>query len=64
MCEFRNAFPEGKAFEYEVGSIETLRRIVEQDNGITIIPELALLDLNAQQQKLVRYFNALAPYDK
>jgi len=61
LCELRSALPEGKAFEYEAGSVETLRRMVEQDNGITIIPELATLDLAAKQQKLVRYFDAPAP---
>lgn len=61
LCELRSALPEGKAFAYEAGSIETLRRMVEQDNGITILPELATLDLSGKQQKLVRYFNAPAP---
>ncbi|WP_026462306.1 hydrogen peroxide-inducible genes activator [Adhaeribacter aquaticus] len=61
LCELRSALPDGKAFEYEAGSIETLRRMVEQDNGVTIIPELATLDLSPKQQKLVRYFDAPAP---
>jgi LysR family hydrogen peroxide-inducible transcriptional activator len=61
LCELRNTLPEGRAFEYEAGSIETLRRMVEQDNGVTIIPELAALDLSPKQQKLVRYFDAPAP---
>jgi LysR family transcriptional regulator, hydrogen peroxide-inducible genes activator len=61
LCELRNALPAGRAFEYEAGSIETLRRMVEQDNGVTIIPELATLDLSAKQQKLVRYFDAPPP---
>ncbi|MDB5262804.1 MAG: transcriptional regulator, LysR family [Adhaeribacter sp.] len=61
LCELRSALPEGKAFEYEAGSIETLRRMVEQDNGITIIPELATLDFSAKQQMLVRYFDQPAP---
>lgn len=61
LCELRSTLPEGRAFEYEAGSIETLRRMVEQDNGVTIIPELATLDFTARQQKLVRYFDAPAP---
>ena len=31
-------------FEYEAGSIETLRRMVDLNDGITIIPELATFD--------------------
>jgi LysR family hydrogen peroxide-inducible transcriptional activator len=61
LCELRSTLPEGRAFEYEAGSIETLRRMVEQDNGVTIIPELATLDLSAKQQKLVRYFDSPPP---
>jgi len=61
LCSLRSKLPEGKAFEYEAGSIETLRRLVEQDNGVTIIPELATLHLSAKQQKLVRYFEAPVP---
>lgn len=61
LCELRKASPVGRSFEYEAGSIETLRRMVEQDNGVTILPELALLDLSAKQQKLVRYFDAPPP---
>lgn len=62
LCELRNAaLTEGKSFEYEAGSIETLRRMVEKDNGVTIIPELATLDLSPKQQKLVRYFDAPPP---
>jgi LysR family hydrogen peroxide-inducible transcriptional activator len=30
-------------------------------NGITILPELALADLTAQQQKMVRHFKAPVP---
>lgn len=61
LCELRNALPGNRSFEYEAGSIETLRRMVEQDNGMTIIPELATLELSAKQQQLVRYFDAPAP---
>jgi len=61
LCALHSALPEGKAFEYEAGSIETLRRLVEQDNGVTIIPELATLNLSAKQLKLVRYFEVPAP---
>jgi len=43
-------------FEYEAGSIETLRRMVELNEGITILPELATLDMAAKQSQLVRHF--------
>ncbi|HEY4149190.1 MAG TPA: LysR substrate-binding domain-containing protein, partial [Chitinophagaceae bacterium] len=48
-------------FEYEAGSIETLRRMVELNEGITILPELATLDMVAKQSQLVRHFKRPAP---
>ncbi|MBC7949481.1 MAG: LysR family transcriptional regulator [Chitinophagaceae bacterium] len=61
LCELQKASKEGQAFEYEAGSIETLRRMVELTDGITILPELATMDLNATQQKQVRQFRRPAP---
>lgn len=41
---------------YRLGSMETFMRMVESGQGITIIPELALDQLNTCQQELVRPF--------
>lgn len=41
---------------YSLGSIETFMRMVEAGQGITFIPELALLQLNECQKTLVRPF--------
>jgi LysR family hydrogen peroxide-inducible transcriptional activator len=41
---------------YRLGSLETFMRMVESKNGITFIPELATLQLSAEQKKLVRPF--------
>lgn len=61
LCELRKASLEGSHFEYEAGSIETLRRMVELNDGITILPELATLDMAAKQLQLVRHFKRPAP---
>jgi len=61
LCELRKASAEGGHFDYEAGSIETLRRLVEQHDGITILPELATLDLTNKQLQLVRHFKQPAP---
>jgi len=61
LCELRKASVEGGNFDYEAGSIETLRRLVEQNDGITILPELATLDLTGKQLQLVRHFKNPAP---
>jgi LysR family hydrogen peroxide-inducible transcriptional activator len=41
---------------YRLGSLETFMRMVESGNGITFIPELAVYQLNKEQQELVRPF--------
>jgi LysR family transcriptional regulator, hydrogen peroxide-inducible genes activator len=61
LCELRRSSDAASHFEYEAGSIETLRRMVELDDGITILPELATIDLAAKQMNLVRHFRKPAP---
>jgi LysR family hydrogen peroxide-inducible transcriptional activator len=61
LCELRKASKEGSHFDYEAGSIETLRRMVELNDGITILPELAITDLSSKQMQLVRHFKRPAP---
>jgi len=39
---------------FESGSLETLKNLVEQNLGYTLIPELAALQLTGRQQKLLR----------
>lgn len=41
---------------YQLGSLETFMRMVESNNGITFIPELATLQLSKEQTELVRPF--------
>ncbi len=61
LCELRKASKEGSHFDYEAGSLETLRRMVELNDGITILPELAAMDLSRRQLELVRHFKRPAP---
>ncbi|MFM9908771.1 MAG: LysR substrate-binding domain-containing protein [Chitinophagaceae bacterium] len=61
LCELRKASETGSHFDYEAGSIETLRRMVELNDGITILPELTTLDLSAKQMQLIRQFKKPAP---
>jgi LysR family hydrogen peroxide-inducible transcriptional activator len=61
LCELQKAGREGNFFEYEAGSIETLRRMVELNDGITILPELATMDLRSSQLQLLRQFKQPAP---
>jgi LysR family transcriptional regulator, hydrogen peroxide-inducible genes activator len=61
LCALRKSSREGSHFEYEAGSIETLRRMVDLGDGITIIPELATLDMTPKQLNHLRYFKAPSP---
>lgn len=61
LCQLRKASAEGSHFEYEAGSLETLKRLVEMNDGITILPELATLELSARQKKLIRNFRKPVP---
>jgi LysR family transcriptional regulator, hydrogen peroxide-inducible genes activator len=61
LCELKSQMQADNNFHYEAGSIETLKKMVEMQNGITILPQLALQDLNPQQLKMVRRFKPPAP---
>lgn len=61
LCELRKLHPGVMPFEYEAGSVETLRKMVEMNQGVTILPELATLDMTPQQQELIRHFKGALP---
>ncbi|MFN8253450.1 MAG: LysR substrate-binding domain-containing protein [Ferruginibacter sp.] len=61
LCQLRKASSEGSHFEYEAGSLETLRRMVEIYDGITILPELATIGMPVRQKKLLRKFKKPEP---
>ena len=61
ICQRRKSTQGFKHFEYNTGSVETLKRMVDQNNGATILPELALADLTDKQLDRVRYFKSPEP---
>lgn len=61
LCELKSRMQEQDNFQYEAGSIETLKKMVEMQNGVTILPELAVQDFSPQQMKMVRQFKAPVP---
>lgn len=48
-------------FTYEAGSIDTLINIVDQNEGLTVIPEMALANMSESQKKNVRPFKNSTP---
>lgn len=61
ICQRRRSTKGYQHFEYNTGSVETLKRMVDQNNGATILPELALTDLTEKQLDKVRYFKTPEP---
>ena len=53
--------PNQSIFNYEGGSIDTLINIVDQNEGVTVIPEMALYNLSEKQKKNVRPFKNTTP---
>jgi LysR family hydrogen peroxide-inducible transcriptional activator len=61
LCELKKMSRENSRFDYEAGSIETLKRMVELNDGITILPQLATLDMPAKQAEMIRHFRKPFP---
>ncbi len=61
LCELKKQTKEQSHFEYEAGSVETLRRMVEMNNGVTILPEMATLDFSVKQMNMIRHFKTPVP---
>ena len=59
ICELRRK--DRLSVEYEAGSLETLKQLVDAQNGITILPELATLYLSETQLRKVKHFAAPEP---
>jgi LysR family hydrogen peroxide-inducible transcriptional activator len=61
LCELRKKNSDFSNLEYEAGSIESLLKIVEMNNGITVVPELAVINFSEKQKKQIREFKAPVP---
>ena len=59
LCELRRS--EDKQLVYQSGSLETLIHLVDSQQGITILPELAALRLDKERQKQLTRFQKPSP---
>lgn len=59
LCELRRS--SDFHFKYETGNIETLKRMVDKSDGITILPELAVMEFSKLQMKLVKRLKEPSP---
>jgi len=61
ICNYKHNQSSTGTFEYNTGSVETLKRMVDINAGITILPELSILNYDEDQLNHVRYFKAPEP---
>ncbi len=54
LCDLRSR--QHPAVEYQSGSLETLKHLVDAQHGVTILPELATLTLTSEQRAKVKRF--------
>lgn len=61
LCELKQTANMINNVYYEAGSIETLKNMIEVHSGITILPELAITNMDEEQLQLIRFFKPPAP---
>lgn len=61
LCNMRKKRNVHTLLSYEAGSIATLVRIVDQNSGLTMIPEMAIDHLTEEQKKNVRPMKKITP---
>ncbi|MEO8710865.1 MAG: LysR substrate-binding domain-containing protein [Parafilimonas sp.] len=61
LCALQRDASIEKHFDYAAGSIETLKRFVDKNGGITLLPELAIYDMSSAKKDMLRYFKSPAP---
>ena len=59
LCDYR--LQNERNIHFESGSFETLIRVVDKEDGFTIIPRMALEFLSTQQKKNIRSFKTPTP---
>jgi len=61
ICNFTPRQQDTRQLLYRSNSIDSLRRIVENENGITFIPELATINIPAEHEELIKEFTGIQP---
>ncbi len=64
LCELKLNERKIHKFDLSASSIETLKKVVELSEGVTVLPYLSLNDLSNEQMNNIRYFKPPAPVRK
>lgn len=61
ICEKKINHDSSRSIQFESGSLETLKNIIDQKLGFTLLPEMATLGWNPSEQKRLRRFKGEKP---
>ncbi len=61
ICNYKHNHSIEGTFDYNTGSVETLKRMVDLNGGITILPEMSIINYNEEQMQHIRYFKSPEP---
>ena len=61
LCSLKKQDKSTRQLDFETGSIETLKRIVDIQGGMTILPSLSLKYMSKSKQQYTRHFKNPAP---
>jgi LysR family hydrogen peroxide-inducible transcriptional activator len=61
LCQRRNLLDPDHLLEYNTGSIETLKRMVDINGGATILPQLSIYEFSETELDRVRFFKLPEP---
>lgn len=59
LCSYQRSSQSELPFEYESGSLETLKKFVEKEGGFTLLPELAIDPLSKYSNTKVKQFETV-----
>lgn len=61
ICNISSKHSKARQLVYRSSSIDSLRRIVENERGITFVPELATITIPAEQEEMIKDFEKVKP---
>lgn len=61
ICNYKYNKGNRDTFEYNTGSVETLKRMVDINSGVTILPELSIQTYSEDELEHIRYFKTPEP---
>jgi LysR family hydrogen peroxide-inducible transcriptional activator len=50
-----------RKYRYESSNVETLRKMVDKNGGMTVLPELSTVEFHEDQMERIRYFEEVEP---